>query len=342
MTFGRPEFLYGLILVPMMFIIYRLAMRWRRLALARLGDPALVDRLSASVNWRGRRWMSFCWFAALFLLVFALARPQWGSEVQTVEQQGIEIMVALDISQSMLAEDIKPNRLSRAKLDIADLMNRLEGNEIGLVLFAGDSFIQFPLTFDMATARNFLDNAEPGIISRPGTDIGDAIETATAGFNEQLSTQKVIVLITDGENHEQDTLDKAREAAEQGIIIYSIGFGSSTGEPIPRYNDEGVLIGFKKDQNGETILSRLDEVTLQQIALDTGGQYFRSTPTGQEIDALVASVNELEKSDLEGRFETRRLERFQYFLAIALIALVIRELIPDRRKASAISDALAP
>lgn len=276
------------------------------------------------------------WFLALFFLIIALARPQWGSEVQVVEQRGIEIMIALDISQSMMAEDIKPNRLSRAKLTIVDLMNRLEGNEVGLVLFAGDSFIQFPLTFDFATARSFLDNARPGIISRPGTAIGDAIETAMKGFNEQLASQKVIIIMTDGENHEPDALEWARRAAEEGIIIYTVGFGSPNGEPIPRYNEQNVLIGFKKDQNGQTILSKLDEVTLQQIAFETKGQYFRSTASGREIDALIAEIEQLETTQLESRFETRRVERFQGFLLVALVALIAHELIPDRVKRAAL------
>jgi Ca-activated chloride channel family protein len=249
-----------------------------------------------------------------------------------VEQQGIEIMIALDVSQSMMAEDIKPNRLARAKLDIGELLTRLEGNEIGLVLFAGDSFIQFPLTFDAATARNFLDHAHPGMISRPGTDIGDAIETAVTGFNERLSSQKAIIIITDGENHEPDALEMARRAAEEGVIIYTIGFGSPIGEPIPRYNDQGTLIGFKKDQDGETILSKLDEVSLQRIAAETGGKYYRSSASGRELEALTADINNLEKSSIESQFETRRVERFQIFLLVALAALISAELIPDRLK----------
>ncbi|MEM7031010.1 MAG: VWA domain-containing protein [Chloroflexota bacterium] len=332
MFFAKPEFLYGLTLIPILWLGWRFSESRRKAAMRRLGDTDLIERLSASVNWRGRRWVTFLTFVALSLMLFSLARPQWGSEVQNVEQQGIEIMVALDVSQSMMAEDIKPNRLSRAKLDITDLMISLEGNEIGLVLFSGDSFIQFPLTFDIATARNFLDNAHSGMISRPGTDIGDAIETAMRGFNDRLATQKVIVVITDGENHEAGALEAAQEAAEAGILIYTIGIGSPTGEPIPRYNDEDILVGFKRDQNGETILSRLDEVTLQQISIETGGQYFRSTPSGREIDALVADLNEIEKSELEGRFETRRIERFQWFLSLGLVALIVKELIPDRKK----------
>lgn len=341
MYFGQPEFLYGLVLLPVIFLIWQWSSARRRAAIARLGDPALVRRLSASVNREGRRWQAFLWFLALFFLIIALARPQWGSEVQVVEQRGIEIMIALDISQSMMAEDIKPNRLSRAKLTIVDLMNRLDGNELGLVLFAGDSFIQFPLTFDFATARSFLDNARPGIISRPGTAIGDAIETAMKGFNEQLASQKVIIIMTDGENHEPDALEWARRAAEEGIIIYTVGFGSPNGEPIPRYNEQNVLIGFKKDQNGQTILSKLDEVTLQQIAFETKGQYFRSTASGREIDALIAEIKQLETTQLESRFETRRVERFQSFLLVALVALIAHELIPDRVKKAALSGLMA-
>lgn len=331
-NFARSEFLWGLLLIPIMFLIWRGAEVGKRSALKRLGEPALVSRLSENVNWSGRRWRVFLWFLALTFLVIALARPQLGSEVQVVEQQGIEIMIALDVSQSMMAEDIKPNRLARAKLDIGELLTRLEGNEIGLVLFAGDSFIQFPLTFDAATARNFLDHAHPGMISRPGTDIGDAIETAATGFNERLSSQKAIIIITDGENHEPDALEMARRAAEEGVIIYTIGFGSPIGEPIPRYNDQGTLIGFKKDQDGETILSKLDEVSLQRIAAETGGKYYRSSASGRELEALTADINNLEKSSIESQFETRRVERFQIFLLVALAALISAELIPDRLK----------
>ncbi len=218
------------------------------------------------------------------------------------------------------------------KLEIVEMMNLLEGNELGLVLFAGDSFIQFPLTFDFATARSFLDNARPGIISRPGTDIGDAIETAIRGFNEKRASQKVIIIMTDGENHEPGAIEAAQEAAEAGIIIYTIGFGSPGGEPIPRYNDQDILIGFKKGENGQTILSRLDEVTLQEVALATNGQYFRSTAGGQEIDVLISELETLETTEFESRFETTRVERFQSFLAVALLGLIVIELIPDRIK----------
>ncbi len=330
MTFAKPIFLYSLIMVPMMALFMLWAKRRRQAALARLGNPTLVRRLSSTVNWRGRRWRNGLWLLTLTMLIVALARPLWGSETLMVEQQGIEVIVALDVSKSMLAQDIKPDRLSRAKLEIADLMNRLNGDEIGLVLFSGASFIQFPLTSDYATARTFLDNARPEVISRPGTAIGDAIRTCLSGFDPKRASQKVIVLITDGEDHDTDTLAMAEQAAEQGIILYAIGFGSPQGEPIPEYNEQGEVVGFKKDQQGEVVLSKLDEVTLQQIAHVGHGQYFRASADGSELDALVAELNTLQEDSLSSQFETWGIERFQSFLLIALAAMTVMELIPDR------------
>lgn len=332
MTFGQYEFLYGLILIPIMALFLLLMNKRKQAALARLGNPSLLERLSQSVNWRGRRWQLFLWFVVLSLLIIALARPQWGSEVQVVEQQGIEIMVTLDVSRSMLVEDIKPNRLTRAKLEIVDLMERLAGDEMGLVLFSGASFIQFPLTSDFATARSFLDGANPDVISRPGTAIAEAIQTALNGFNWQRASQKVILILTDGESHEGKPLEVAQEAAERGVIIYTIGFGSPKGNPIPKYNQRGEIIDYEKDQSGKTILSKLDEITLQEIALITNGKYYRASATGRELDSLVADLESIEKAELESRFETRQIERFQGFLLLALFALVINEFIPDRRK----------
>ncbi|MCB9078345.1 MAG: VWA domain-containing protein [Anaerolineaceae bacterium] len=307
-----------------------------RLAIARLGSPELIARLSASVNWRGRRWQSRLWFIALIFVVLALARPRWGSQVEYIERRGVEVMVALDVSESMLAEDFKPNRLARAKLEISELMDRLEGNELGLVLFSGAAFVQFPLTSDFATARTFLDAAYPGIISRPGTDIAEAIQVAINGFNEERATQKVIIILTDGENHRTDVLGAAQTAADQGIIIYTVGFGSPDGEPIPQYDHLGNLIEYKKDSSGQTVLTRLDETTLQEIAAITNGAYFRAAPNGREVDLLADEIGRLQTSELESRFETRGIERFQWFLGIAVMALIIHELIPDRAWARAV------
>jgi Ca-activated chloride channel family protein len=239
-------------------------------------------------------------------------------------------MIALDVSESMLAEDFKPNRLARAKLEISELMDRLDGNEIGLVLFSGAAFVQFPLTSDFATARMFLESAQPGLISRPGTAIAEAIEIAQTGFNQERSSQKVILILTDGENHEGDLNAAVQQAQENNIIIYTIGFGSPNGEQIPQYNHLGELTGYKKDRQGEIVLSRLDETILQEIALLTNGRYFRATPDGREVGFLLEAIGDLQTSELEGRFESRGIERFQVFLFLAVVALFAAELIPDR------------
>jgi Ca-activated chloride channel family protein len=330
MIFAEPTFLLCFIPLTILGLLLVLLSRRQKGVIARLGTPVLIKKLSATVNWRGRTWQMRLWFVALIFLIFALARPQWGSQVEYIERRGVEIMVVLDISESMLAEDFKPNRLARAKLEINELLDRLEGNEVGLVLFSGAAFVQFPLTSDFTTARMFLDSADPELISRPGTAIAKAIEIATAGFNEDRATQKVMVLLTDGENHEGDAMAAAQKAAEEGVLIYSIGFGSPDGEPIPQYDRLGNLIDYKRDRQGELVLTSLDELSLQQIALLTDGRYFRAVADGREVGFLADEISELQTSELESRFETRGVERFQWFLFVAVIALIIMELIPDR------------
>lgn len=330
MEFAEPFYLLCFIPLLAFGLLLTLLTRRKQAMINRLGNAQLITKLSETVNWRGRRWRTRLWFVALALVIIALARPRWGAQVEYIERQGVEIMVVLDVSESMLAEDFKPNRLARAKLEITELMDRLDGNEIGLVLFSGAAFIQFPLTSDFATARLFLDSAYPGIISRPGTVIAEAIEIAMTGFNQERSSQKIIVILTDGENHEGDVLEAARQAAAEGIIIYTIGFGSPNGEPIPEYDHLGNLKGYKQDRMGQTVLTRLDETILQEIVLITNGRYFRATADGREVGQLVAAIGDLQTSELEGRFETRGIERFQWFLFLAILALVAAEIIPDR------------
>jgi Ca-activated chloride channel family protein len=328
--FAEPGYLWCFVPLILLGALLLVLARQQHAAIKRLGSPHLIAKLSANVNWKGRRWQTWLFFGAIVLVIIALARPRWGSQVEYIERRGVEIMVALDVSASMLAEDFKPNRLARAKLEISELMDRLDGNELGLVLFSGAAFVQFPLTSDFSTARTFLEAANPTIISRPGTDIAAALRIAIQGFNEDRATQKIIILLTDGENHRTDVFAAAQEAADVGIIVYTIGFGSPDGEPIPVYDSLGELIEYKTDRNGETVLSRLDETTLQEIALMTNGAYFRAAPDGREVNLLVNEIDRLQTSELENRFETRGVERFQWFLGLAIAVLIAKELIPDR------------
>lgn len=330
MQFAQPGFLFALGVVPLAVMFLFWASRSRRAALARLGDKALIQRLAASAHTPGRRLRQLLWLLALTLVIIALARPQWGEAPQTVEQEGIQVMVALDVSNSMMAEDVSPNRLLRAKRDISDLMERLDGDEIGLVVFSGAAFVQFPLTSDYATARRFLDSATPEIISRQGTAIGEAILVAMSGFNDNSTAQKAIVVFTDGENHESDTVAAAQSAAAQGIILYTIGFGSEEGAPIPVYDAAGNMTGYKTDAAGQVVQTRLDEATLQQVAEVSGGQYFRATD-GSELNALVTELSNLQTGLFASRETNNLIERFQLFLLAAVVALLLAEIVPERR-----------
>jgi Ca-activated chloride channel family protein len=331
MRFEHPEFLIlAAILVPAVGLLIAWAERRQRQILGRLGNSALIARLTESVNWSGRHWQAFLRLAGLALLLVALARPQWGTETQEVDQEGLQVVVALDVSQSMLAEDIAPNRLERAKLEIADLTEKLSGDEVGLVLFSGASFLQVPLTTDYATALNYLESAGPGLISRPGTVIGEAIRTATEAFDDKLPSQKVLVLMTDGEDVETDPLAAAREAADQGVLVYAIGFGTPQGSPVPETDQFGRVVGYKQDANGSPVLSRMDEETLRGIAEETGGRYFRASADGRELDLLLAEIAMLQRAQLDSRVTVRHIERYQIFLGLGLAALVISELIPER------------
>lgn len=330
MIFAKPEYLFGLILLPFVGLFLYWAGIKRRQALGKLGEHPLLQKLTANLNRRGRSWRNVLMLLSLALLIIALARPQWGSEVREINQEGLQVMIALDVSQSMLAQDIKPTRLERAKLEIADLMNQLDGDEIGLVLFSGASFIQVPLTSDYYTALSYLESADPGVISRPGTVIGDAIRTAMFGYDPNLSSQKVLIIMTDGEDHETDPIAAAEEVASEGVLIYTIGFGTPEGEPVPILDEYGSVLDYKRDASGEVVLSRLDETTLQSIAQSGNGKYYRASADGSELQSLLAEIDQLQKDQLQSRIETRFIERYQIFLTLALFLLVISELIPDR------------
>lgn len=344
--FANPLFLYTMpVVVGLLALLLVWSERRRRAALARLGSPALIQQLNAGVNARGRLWQRVFWLLAAALLMVALARPQWGEQVQTIERQGLQLVVALDVSTSMLADDIKPSRLERARLEVADLMQRLQGDEVALVLFSGASFVQFPLTSDYATARKFLAAAKPGVISKPGTNVGDALRTAMGAFDQESGSQKVLLLITDGEAHDTDTLRIAQEVADQGVKIYTIGFGSPEGAPVPQLDVFGRVVGTKLDAQGLPVISKLDEATLQQIADIGGGAYARAQAGGQELDALAAAMAQMQRASVGETQDIRRIERYQLFLALALAALLVATLIPDtiiKRRVQAAPAAPAP
>ncbi len=330
MDFAEPTYLYLLTIVPAAALVLMWSKRRSQADVARLGTPSLIATLSVSVSAPRRRWKTVLWFIALIALIISLARPRWGSQVQVTAQRGVQVMVLLDVSASMLAEDLKPNRLTRAKLTVEELMDELGGNELGLVLFAGAAFVQFPLTADFYTARAFLEAAGPQTISRPGTALEEAIRVAIAGFPKEIASNRVLLLLTDGEDHEGDSLAAARAAAAAGATLHAIGFGTPEGEPIPIRDKQGTLMGYKEDAQGETVLSRLDESGLQQMVNETDGLYFRASASGDEVTAITDAIATLDAGELEDQFETRGVERFEWFTGLSLLVLTAEFLIGDR------------
>jgi Ca-activated chloride channel homolog len=327
--FDRPELLLLLILIPFMGTLFWWRSRVRAFALDRLGDPALVRRLVSAVSEPRRRMKSGLWLAALTALILALARPMWGVDADIVETRGVAVMIVLDVSASMDAQDVTPSRLERAKLTIRDMLGSGAGNLYGMVLFAGDAFVQFPLTSDTSSAVSFVTAASSASISRQGTAIADALGLALATFDERLSSAAAIVLLTDGENHEGDPLAVAAQAAALGIPIHAIGYGTPDGDLIPVYDREGNVIEFKSDRAGNLVRTQLDEPLLQEIAAATGGIYRRATNSGAEAADLITQIAQLETAVFESRFQTRSVDRFAIFVLLAVLALGAEMLLPE-------------
>jgi len=329
MDFAQPLHLYLLGLVPLALVLLLWGAAARRRALAKIGESTLVARLTNVRPWT-RSAKTLLWLVALTVLILAIARPRWGSIVTKKSQEGIQVMLALDVSASMMAEDVKPNRLVRAQLAAQELMDHLGGNEVGLVVFAGAAFVQFPLTNDLHTALTFLNGAGPEAISRPGTALGEALTVAWDGFVEERSGERVIVLLSDGEGHEDDPLTVARTIAEQDGVVHCLGLGTPQGEPVPVRDAQGQIVDYKKDAQGNTVLSRLDESILQQIAAETGGIYARASASGREVETIANAISQLSTDTQEGQFEVHSVERFEWFAGFALLLLIGEMVISER------------
>ncbi len=311
------------------------AWRTRQSALARFGQLSLVEQLIASRDLRRRRWKVCASIVAAGLLVMALARPQLGGQLEMTRRRGVDVIVALDVSRSMLVEDMKPTRLAAAKREIASFFEKLQGDRVGLVIFAGEAFVQCPWTLDYQAARLFLDSVDIDAVPVPGTAISKAIQRATAAFVKQERKHKVLVLVTDGESHVDNPIEAAEEARRAGVKIHAIGLGSPEGEPIPVRDAQGQVSGHMKTASGEIVLSRLDEATLQKIALTTGGTYFRATAGQLELDSLYELIAGMEEKALADRLYMHYQERHQYVVALVIVLLVVGWWLPERRKVAA-------
>lgn len=330
MKWGHVALLYWLPLaLPLAWAGFAL-LRRRRQALARLVDPAMLGELAPA--WNPARANARLWLRilALALLVVALARPQWGFHWEEVRRKGLDLMIVFDTSRSMMAADIKPSRLQQAKWGVRDLLRNLRGDRVGLVPFAGSSLLQCPLTIDYAAFAMTLDDLYGGIIPRGGTAIEQALRTAIQAFPAEGTADRVVLLITDGEDHEGDPLRLLPELKEKGIRVYTIGIGTLEGEMVPAGDGQG---GYFKDRQGQIVKTSLQEDVLQKLALGTGGTYVRSAPGDTGLERVFnESIASLKRSEQETRTAKIYEERFGWPIAAALLLLAGEALLSDRRK----------
>ena len=323
--FANYKFLYLILLVPVLLIVYGVIQRLRTARIRRFGEEALVRELMPSYS-KSKGWMRIILFdLALACVAIGLARPQIGAKLSEHETRGAEIMIALDVSNSMLAQDYSPCRLDRAKLAISRIVDRLQDDRIGLIIFAGSSFVQLPITTDYVSAKMFLNNINTDSVPVQGTAIGDAILTAAKGFSAQSERSRAIILITDGENHEDDALEAAKQAAEIGIKVYTVGVGSTQGQPIPK---DGELM---KDRDGNIVVTKLDEEGLKRIAKAGNGTYVHAGNEEFGLNPIIDEIKRMEDEKFNSLIFEEYNEIYMYFFGVALALFVLEMLIGERR-----------
>ena len=324
-NFANSQYLLLLLLIPVFFIIQAFVLKMRVRRIRKFGDENLVRQLMPSYS-KAKVWVRLTMFAiGFFFFVIGLSRPQIGAKLKEHETKGAEIMIVLDVSNSMLAEDYSPNRLERAKLAISRLVDKLREDRIGLIVFAGNSFVQLPITTDYVSAKMFLNSISTESVPVQGTAIGEAINTAIRSFSAQSEKSRAVIIITDGENHEDDPVAAAKQAAELGVRIFTIGVGSPEGKPIPM---NGELL---KDKDGNIVVTRLDEKVLQEIAAAADGVYVRAGNSEFGLNPIIEDIRRMEDEKYSSVVFEEFDEQFMYFLAIAFFFFIIEMLIGDRR-----------
>lgn len=324
-NFAQAQYLLLLLLIPVFFLLHALVLKIRRNRIRKFGDEALVSQLMPSWS-KSKAWVRLSLFSVGFLFfVIGLSRPQIGAKLKEHETKGAEIMIVLDVSNSMLAEDYSPNRLERAKLAISRLVDKLRDDRIGLIVFAGNSFVQLPITTDYVSAKMFLNSISTESVPVQGTAIGEAINTAMRSFSAQSEKSRAIVVITDGENHEDDPVAAAKQAAELGVRVFTIGVGSPEGKPIPM---DGELL---KDKDGEIVVTRLDEKVLQEVAQAGNGVYVRAGNSEFGLNPIIDDIKKMDDEKYSSIVFEEFDEQFMYFLGIALFFFVLEMLVGDRR-----------
>lgn len=326
--FAHPDFLYLLLLIfPLLVLLFFYTAIWKKKAIKRYGNPELLAGLMPDVSIKRQHLKFGLLTGAILLIIVVIAGPQFGSKLETVKRQGVEIMICLDVSNSMLAEDVAPNRLEKAKQMLARLTDGFSNDKVGLIVFAGDAFTQLPITSDYVSAKMFLSTINPSMVSTQGTAIGSAINLALRSFTPNEASDKTIILITDGENHEGDAVKTAAAASEKGIRVNIVGIGDPKGSPIP----VGTSNDYMKDRNGNPVITKLSEEMCQEIAAAGQGIYVRADNTNSALRALQKEIEKMNKTEMDSKVYSEYDERFQIFAWIAFILLVIDCFVLDRK-----------
>lgn len=328
--FERPEALYLLLLIPLLILIFALSVHFRKRTMKRFAALPMFQILTPLYSIT-RHWIKFILvLSAYAMIIIAIANPQTGARMEEVKREGIDLFIAIDVSNSMLAEDIQPGRLERSKQAMSRLVDKLSGDRIGIIVFAGKAYIQLPLTTDYAAARLFISTINTNMVPVQGTAIGEAIQMAVNSFDVP-DRNKAVIVISDGEDHEEGALNTAKEASDKGIRIYTIGMGLAEGAPIPVYNSYGKQVGFRKDRNNNTVITRLNEPLLQQIAATGNGTYVRASNSRSGLETIMNEINTIAKSEIDAKVFTDYDNQFQLFVGIALAILLLELLLAWRK-----------
>ena len=332
MRFEHPEYLYGLLIIPLLIIIYILFRLGQKRRFERFAQIGMRDYLVPTHSNRRANFKFVVFLLIVACSILALANLQSGSKMEEVKREGIDLYLAIDVSNSMNAEDIVPSRLERSKQAINKLISDMKGDRIGVIVFADKAFVQLPITTDYSAARMFLSTVNTNLVASQGTAIAEAINLAVKSFSDEEHS-KAIIIISDGEDHENDAAVKAaQEAAKKGIRVYTIGMGLADGAPIPEYNKYGQQTGYRKDKNGNTIITKLNEAMLQQIAAAGNGIYVRASNSNVGLSKIYDDIQKLDKSEIEAMVFTDYEDQFQWFVALALIFLLIEIFISSGKR----------
>ena len=331
LRYGNIEFLYFLALIPLLLLTLYLYNRWQKKSISKFGDPNLVMDLMKNYSKSRRNIRNTLFILSIIFLIIGISNPQIGTKMEEVKREGVDLMIAIDLSYSMMAQDIKPNRLERAKQAISRLIDKLEGDRIGLVVFAGEAYVQLPITTDYSAAKLFLSTVNTSIIPTQGTKIGNAIDLCSKSFDKENAQSKAIIIITDGETHDEEAIKSAKKAKEEGIYIHTLGMGLTKGGPIPIYNKYGSTSEFRKDREGNVIITKLNESMLEEIALAGEGTYIRANNSKSGLSSLFEEINKMEKKEIGTMIFTNYKDRFQIFIGISLVLLILNLFFLERK-----------